>query len=128
MKVAIIGASAKPGRYANKAQRMLVEHGHSVFPISPHGHDILGAKGYSSILDLPEDQGTVHTATIYVGPAILDSLVAELLEFRPARIILNPGTESESASRRLSGVGCLVVEACTMVMLATGQFETGVGE
>lgn len=45
MKVAILGASAKAERYAHKAQLLLTENGHEVFPISPTGAEILGVKG-----------------------------------------------------------------------------------
>ena len=34
-RVAILGASDKPDRYSNKAQRLLRQHGHTVVPVHP---------------------------------------------------------------------------------------------
>ena len=123
MKVAIIGATDKPDRYAFKAQQMLTDHGHEPFPISLRGRDILGRKGYQSILDIPEEERPVHTATIYVNPERFAAVADEVLEFTPSRVIFNPGTESAEIAERFREAGIAVVEACTLVLLATEQFE-----
>ena len=124
MKVAIIGATDKPERYAHRAQQMLLEHGHEPIPISLAGQDILGRKGYPSILDIPEEERPVHTATIYVNPERFAAAADEVLEFAPSRVIFNPGTESAAIAGRFREAGIEVVEACTLVMLATDQFES----
>jgi len=117
--VAIIGASSKPERYSNRAQRMLMDRGYSVVPISPLGGEILGVPGHCSIGSF---DGKLDTVTLYLGPARQDSVVRDLLEVRPKRVIFNPGTESAKSSETLQAAGIEIEEACTLVLLQTGQF------
>jgi predicted CoA-binding protein len=121
MNIAILGASDKPDRYAYRAQRLLAEHGHRVFPISPSGKDVLGESGYRSILDLPGDQA-IDTLTLYINPARLDPLIDDIITAKPGRVIFNPGTESAEAEKRFRAAGIAVLDACTLVLLQTDQF------
>jgi hypothetical protein len=41
---------------------------------------------------------------------------------KPARVIFNPGTESQSLEEGLASSGIPFVKACTLVMLSTGRF------
>jgi predicted CoA-binding protein len=116
MKVAILGASTKPDRYANKAQRMLVQHGHEVFPVSPSGQEVMGVVG---LTEVPEGMDTV---TLYVGEKNLLPALDQLIDAAPRRVIFNPGTESEEAMSRLRESGIEVEVACTLVLLSVGEF------
>ena len=119
LSVAIIGASHKPQRYAYRAQQMLMENGHTVYPISGNGRTILGVTGYSSIKDilLPVD-----TVTLYLSPKRHESIKEDLLSLKPRRIIFNPGTESELLEQFYQSGGIFVEQACTLVLLKTNQF------
>ena len=68
--VAILGASEKEERYSHKAQKMLVEEGHTVFPVSPHGKEILGVPGFRNLTEI---NATIDTITVYINPSRLDS-------------------------------------------------------
>lgn len=116
MKVAILGASPKPDRYANKVQRLLMDHGHEVFPVSPSGQEVLGVPGHEKV---PTGMDTV---TLYLSPKHLHPVLDELAAAAPKRVIFNPGTESMEAKERLEGEGILCEEACTLVLLGSGQF------
>jgi predicted CoA-binding protein len=116
MKVAILGASPKPERYSNKAQRMLVEHGHDVYPVSPSGQDVLGVAGFTEV------PGGMDTVTLYLGEKHLLPMLDQLIDAAPRRVIFNPGTESEEAMNRLKKAGIEVEEACTLVLLSIGEF------
>ncbi|MCE0493148.1 CoA-binding protein [Vibrio salinus] len=118
--VAILGASSKPGRFANKAQIKLQEHGHTVVPINPKESDINGVKCFTSLTDYPEKLDTV---TVYVGPKILETLLSDIIKAKPTRVILNPGTESEACRLKLTAAGIKVQEACTLILLDTGSYD-----
>ncbi|RLA04450.1 MAG: CoA-binding protein [Gammaproteobacteria bacterium] len=120
LSVAIIGASHKPQRYAYQAQVLLTENGHTVLPVSGNGREILGVAGYSSINDLPRP---VDTVTLYLNPQRHLDIQKELLELKPRRIIFNPGTESDALEQFYQNNGILTEQACTLVLLKTGQFE-----
>ncbi|MEY2551061.1 MAG: uncharacterized protein QOG12_1205 [Verrucomicrobiota bacterium] len=117
--VAILGASPKPDRYAYKAFRMLADHGHQPVPINPAFDEILGEKCYSKIGEAPKP---IDTVTLYLGEARSNPLIDEIIEAKPRRIIMNPGAENSALAEKAEEAGIEVVEGCTLVMLATGQF------
>ncbi|MFT5467128.1 MAG: putative CoA-binding protein [Verrucomicrobiales bacterium] len=121
MNVAILGATDKPDRFAHKAQKLLMEHGHVAFPISLSGKEILGCPGYRSIVDITEE---IDTVTVYMNPDRFAVVQDEILAKAPRRIIFNPGTESPEAAKVFREAGISVVEACTLILLDAGQFES----
>ena len=117
--VAVIGASEKPERYANRALRMLLSHGFRPIPVSRSGKDILGQKGYAALTDVPD---RIETVTMYVSPERQAPVIRDILAIRPRRVIFNPGTENPGAAAILQQHGISTEEACTLVLLSTGQF------
>lgn len=119
MKVAVIGASDKPERYAYKAVKLLLEYGHEVFPVHPRLEQIEGLKVYPNLEAVP---GPVDTVTLYVGPAGSDKVAHQILAAKPRRIIFNPGAENPPLEEAAKHLGILTVEGCTLVLLKTNQF------
>ncbi len=119
--VAILGASNRPDRYAYKAFAMLREYGYRPIPIHPALGDIDSVPVAKSMAAITEP---VHTLTLYVNPGRLADLLDEAVALHPRRVIFNPGTESPEARTRFEAAGIRCVEACTLVLLRTGQFET----
>ena len=117
--VAVVGASEKPERYANRALRMLISHGFTPIPVSRSGKNILGQKGYAFLADIPE---RIDTVTMYVSPDKQAPVIRDILAIRPRRVIFNPGAENPNATAILQQHGIAVEEACTLVLLSTGQF------
>lgn len=120
MKVAIYGASSKPERYSYKAFRMLREKGHQVFPIHIRIKEIEGVPVYRSLGDIKEP---IHTLTLYMGPAAQESIMEDILSHPPQRVVFNPGTENPPFREQLEQAGVQTLEACTLVMLRTNQWE-----
>lgn len=118
-RVAVIGASANPARYSHRAMRMLQAAGHTPVPVSRLGGDILGFTGYTAVDLIPDP---VDTVTIYLSPDKQPAVIRAILERRPRRVIFNPGAENPGVYPQLSAAGIEAVEACTLVLLSTGQF------
>ncbi len=118
-RVAVVGASAKPERYSNRALRMLQSAGHAPIPVSRLGQDILGLKGFPTVSAIPDP---VDTVSMYLSPEKQGPVIRDILAARPRRVIFNPGAENPEAYSRLSAAGIEAVEACTLVLLSTGQF------
>jgi predicted CoA-binding protein len=78
-----------------------------------------GVRVVSSIQELPQGQ---HTLTVYVAPANSTAIADTIVGYGFKRVIFNPGSENPALTERLRGKGTQVVIACTLVMLATGQF------
>ena len=118
--VAVLGASPKPERYANKATRLLLEHGYNVIPINPAYDHVEGLKVVPVVEEIAS--GSVDTVTVYMRPERTSVLGDALKELKPRRVIFNPGTENEELMGALAQEDIEVVEACTLVLLNTGQF------
>ncbi len=117
--VVVLGATPKPGRYANQAILLLQQHRYQVTPVHPK---IAVIEGLPVATNIAEIRDPVDTLTLYVGPARLESMLDELVTLNPGRVIFNPGTESAVYQQRLDEVGIEWLEACTLVMLKTRQF------
>jgi hypothetical protein len=59
---------------------------------------------------------------MYVGARISDGELDRILKLKPRRVIFNPGSENADLAQKLQNAGIEIVEACTLVMLRTGQF------
>lgn len=118
-RVVIVGASNNPERYSHRALLLIRKHGHEVVPVHPKLAEI---EGISVVADLGLISDPVDTVTMYVGPAISAGLQDKLIALNPRRVIFNPGAENASLADALqkAGIGC--EEACTLVLLNTGQF------
>jgi len=118
-RVAVMGASPKPNRYAFKAIQMLQHHGHDPVPVNPAYDEVLGLKCYRRIADTPPP---IDTVTVYLGAARSNPLIDEIINSGARRIILNPGAENDALTRAANARGIEVVEGCTLVMLTIGRF------
>lgn len=119
MNVAVLGASNNPDRYSHKAVVQLLANGHKVFPVNPAGGVIEGQPVCRSLADVGEP---VDTITVYIGPANIKTLIPAILACRPKRVIANPGAESILLKAAVMAANIEYLEACTLVMLRTGQF------
>lgn len=119
MRVLIIGASRNPERYSHLAIKRFEAAGHEVVLFNPGIDDI---EGRPVVRDLALVSGPVDTVTLYVGPKHLEPLVDPILALSPRRIISNPGTESAVLRAKAAEAGIEYLEACTLVLLSTGQF------
>ena len=117
--VAVLGASPKPDRYANMAQRQLAAAGYRPIPVNPAFPEIEGEKCFPNLGAIAEP---VHTVTLYLGAPRSTPLIDEIVGLKPQRIIMNPGAENEELAAAASSEGIEVVEGCTLVMLRAGLF------
>jgi len=114
----IIGATPNPTRYAYRAAQMLKAKGHSIINVGIKSGEVAGV----AIEKQGEVHHDVHTITLYVGPALQEQYFDYILQTNPKRVIFNPGTENDELEVLLKTNGIEPVEACTLVMLATGQY------
>ncbi|OYW76655.1 MAG: CoA-binding protein [Verrucomicrobia bacterium 12-59-8] len=118
-RVVIIGASNNPERYSHRALLLLLKHEHEVVPVHPKLAEI---EGVPVVADVGLISGPVDTVTMYVGQLISSGLQDKLIALKPRRIIFNPGAENASLADALQKAGIACEEACTLVLLNTGQF------
>lgn len=119
MVTAVIGASPNPERYAFKAITMLREYNHDVFAL---GNRIGRVSDVDILTSWPDKIADLNTLTLYLGTANQIEHYGYILNLNPRRIIFNPGAENPELSAIAMLKGIEVVEACTLVMLRTGQY------
>jgi predicted CoA-binding protein len=69
----------------------------------------------------------VDVLTVYVGPKRGKDLVDEIVNLEPKIVVFNPGSESAEVQEALKNAGIPYIEACTLVMLRSGQFDRLLG-
>jgi predicted CoA-binding protein len=116
----IVGATDNPERYAYRAADLLQAKGVSFIPIGIKKGVVFGKE----IVDLRQKPALVgiHTVTLYLGLQNQSEWMDYLIGLGPKRMIFNPGTENPEFFSKAKAAGIEVLEACTLVMLTTGQF------
>ena len=117
-KTLVLGASTNPIRYSNAAVQRLAQDGFEVVPVGVREGEISGVaieQGKPALED-------IHTITLYLNPQRQQQYYDYILSLNPQRIIFNPGTENPELMRLAQDKGIEVEMACTLVMLAVGQY------
>ena len=117
-KTLVLGASDNPARYSFLAVQKLRRYEHPVVAI--------GRKN-TQVADVPihkekkvfED---INTVTLYLNPFHQQEYYDYIISLKPQRIIFNPGTENEALQRLARENNIQTMEACTLVLLSTGQY------
>lgn len=117
-KTLVLGASENPARYGNIAVNRLVQHNHPVVAIGKRKGNVAGI---NIITEHPE-MDDIDTVTLYLNPTNQKPYYDYILSLKPKRVIFNPGTENDELEDMLRKEGIQPVEACTLVMLGTGQY------
>ena len=117
-KTLVLGASKNPQRYSFIAINRLRKHGHPVVAIG---------KREAVVADVPIGIGKevypdVDTVTLYLSAQNQKQYYDYILGLHPKRIIFNPGAENDELYDLAEQKGIKPIEACTLVMLSTGQY------
>lgn len=119
-KTLILGASTNPDRYAYIAAQDLQKYSHDFVLLGIKKGQVLGKEILTGKPNL--EQASIDTVTLYIGPKHQPEWYEYLLALKPKRIIFNPGTENQELETLAQEQGIETLEACTLVMLATGQY------
>lgn len=117
-KTLVLGASSNPARYSYLAINSLRNKGHDVIAIGSHTgkvHDV------EIISEMKQIEG-LDTVTLYLNPFHQKEYYNYIISQKPKRIIFNPGAENEELASLAKKNGIITQEACTLVLLSTGQY------
>lgn len=117
-KTVVLGASENPARYSYLAIEKLKRYGHPVIAIGKK----TGKVGDTSIITERPAEKDVDTVTLYLNPGLQQQYYDYIISLKPKRIIFNPGTENEELFDLAKSNGIIPLEACTLVLLGTGQY------
>lgn len=117
-KTIVIGASENPERYSYLAVEKLKKYGHPVIALGRKN----GMIGDTEIITNPPQEQDVDTVTLYINPELQKQYADYIMLLHPKRLIFNPGTENEELYQMAKANGIVPLEACTLVLLGTGQY------
>ena len=117
-KTLVLGASSNPSRYSYLALNRLVHYGHPTVAVGRRKTAVAG-------VDIEKEKvpfENVDTVTLYLNPTNQKEYYNYIISLKPKRIIFNPGTENEELYRLARENNIQTMEACTLVLLSTGQY------
>ena len=117
-KTLVLGASDNPARYSFLAIQRLRRNEHPVVAI--------GRKN-TQVGDVPISKekvpfDNIDTITFYLNPSHQKEYYDYILSLKPQRLIFNPGAENPELASLAADHNINTIEACTLVMLSTGQY------
>ncbi len=118
MKTLVLGASTNPSRYSYKAVKLLRAHNHEVIGV---GRDTGTVADVTIQPSFPENE-KIDTVTMYLSPLHQQGYYDKIIAAKPRRIIFNPGAENAELGKLAKQNGIKTEEACTLVLLNTGQY------
>ncbi len=117
-KTLVIGASENKERYSYLAINRLGKYGHEVVAIGQKAGEVFGIKFETEKIAF---EG-IDTVTLYINCNIQKHYYDYIISLHPKRIIFNPGTENDEFAALAKANGIRPHEACTLVLLSTGQY------
>ena len=117
-KTLVLGASDNPSRYSFLAIHRLRNHHHPVVAIGRKNTLVADVE-----VETEKKQfGHIDTVTLYLNPQHQQEYYDYILSLNPKRIIFNPGAENDELADLANKNNIRSVEACTLVLLSTGQY------
>lgn len=117
-KTLILGASTNSARYSYLVANKLVRKGFPIVNVGRKTGEVAGV----AIEPAEVIHTDIDTITMYVGPRNQEPYYDYILQTNPKRVIFNPGAENPELVEKLNKAGIETIEACTLVMLNTGQY------
>ncbi|MBA4258018.1 MAG: CoA-binding protein [Chitinophaga sp.] len=117
-KTLVLGASENPARYSFEAVTRLRKYGHEVIAVGRKAAVVAGVP----IETEPPVVNDINTVTLYLNPTAQKPYYDYIVGLKPQRIIFNPGTENDVLEAIAQQNSIETIEACTLVMLSTGQY------
>ncbi|MEP7279485.1 MAG: CoA-binding protein [Bacteroidota bacterium] len=117
-KTLVLGASGNPSRYSFLAISKLRKNGHPVIAI---GRKTAKVEDVDVVTD-QKPLEAVDTVTLYLNARNQIEYYPYILSLKPKRIIFNPGAENDELASLARANNIQTMEACTLVLLSTGQF------
>ena len=75
------------------------------------------------VADLTDISENVDLLTVYINAERSNQLQDKIIDLHPTKIIFNPGAENSSLAGKCKANGIETENACTLVLLNSGQFE-----
>lgn len=116
----VIGASENTARYSNIALKLLKSFGHPTLAFGKQSGEVEGSKIETQLNSFNGQE--IDTVTMYLNPQNQTKYYQDIIQLKPKRVIFNPGTENDDFAELLHQNNIETEEACTLILLKSGQF------
>jgi len=116
--ILILGASTNPNRSSFMATKFLNNRGFTLQAVA-------GKTGMIDDLEITnnlQNQGPVHTVTIFLNAQRQKDYYDFIISLKPKRIIFNPGTENPELETLAKNHQIQTLSGCTIAMITAGLF------
>ena len=108
--IAIVGASSNPERSSYGIMERLQKVGYNVIPVNPRETEILGARAYASLAEIPVP---VDIVDVFRRPEDTPGIADEAVAIHAKALWLQTGISSDEAAARATAGGLIaVMDAC----------------
>ncbi|MDS4031094.1 MAG: CoA-binding protein [Candidatus Contendobacter sp.] len=104
--IAVVGLSASPSRPSHGVARALQGFGYRIIPVNPAVREVLGARAYPSLRELPEP---VDLVDVFREPSHVAGIVDDCIALKLPALWLQDGVVDEAAALRARAAGLTVV-------------------
>jgi len=104
--IAVVGLSPNPERPSNGVSRAMQGYGFTIIPVHPAAREILGARAYPRLADIPSG---IDLVNVFRRAEFLDEVVDECLQLGLKNIWIQEDIVNEPAARRAKEGGMMVV-------------------
>jgi predicted CoA-binding protein len=106
--IAVVGLSSKPGRPSLEVARYLQEHGYRIVPVNPHETEVLGARAYPSLLEVPADP-PIDVVDVFRRAEATPAIARDAVAIGAKVLWLQEGIVNEEAYRIADAAGLDVI-------------------
>ncbi len=115
-RIAVVGASAKPGRPVRGVMQTLLRAGYDVVPVNPATDEVLGLRCHPTLADAVRETGPVDLVDVFRRPEDCVPHAREAVEVGARCLWLQQGIANAEAGRIAHQAGLSVVmDRCTAV-------------
>ena len=127
-RIALVGASDKPGRPAFGVMSSLLQIGYDVVPVNPRTEAVQGLRCYPTVADAVRETGAIQLVDVFRRADQCEGPARDAIEAGATCLWLQLGIASETAGRIAHDAGLAVVmDRCMQVEHARWSARKGGG-
>ena len=111
--IAVVGLSSNPARPSNHIAEYLQSVGYRIIPVNPNETEVLGAKAYARLEEIPE---RVDVVEVFRRPEEVPPIADSAIAIGAKVLWMQQGISNAAAAEKARAAGLAVVEdACMLV-------------
>jgi uncharacterized protein len=118
----VVGLSGDQSKPSYEVAAYMQSHGYQIVPVNPNIGEVLGARSYKSLLEIPaETQRQIEIVDIFriaedVPPVVEQAVKLKVVNGKPLVVWMQAGIVNEAAAAEARRAGLMVVmDRCIMV-------------